>query len=128
MADYYAPPPGPPPRRPVPLVTWVIIGALAVAVAVLATLLATRDTGGSGGRVPRLGSTNVTGFDVPKKLSHTAVEQFITSRLNATNVVCNGGRDFALKADGAKFTCTAAGGKRFTITITDAESGHYVVS
>lgn len=61
------------------------------------------------------------------KLSHTAVEKYITERLGATNVSCNGGKDFPMKRDGATFTCTAAGGKTFTVTIKDKSNGAYVV-
>jgi hypothetical protein len=63
-----------------------------------------------------------------KKLSHTAVEQFIEQRLGATGVVCNGGQNFAMTSNGATFGCTAAGGRHYTVTITDKNSGRYTVS
>jgi hypothetical protein len=66
----------------------------------------------------------------PKKLSHSAVENFIqgSSKLNKpTNVSCNGGKDIDLKKNGATFTCSAAGGRTFTVTITDKNDGHYTV-
>ncbi len=62
----------------------------------------------------------------PKKLSHTAVERYITNTLSATNVKCNGGKDFTLKKAGDTFTCSAAEGKTFTVTITNKD-GHYTV-
>jgi hypothetical protein len=62
----------------------------------------------------------------PKKLSHTAVENYIHNNLNASNVRCNGGSDFTMKNKGDSFTCTAAGGKTFKVTITNTD-GHYLV-
>ena len=62
-----------------------------------------------------------------KKLSHTAVEKYITSKLNATNVNCNNGQDFEMKKNGDSFKCTAASGKTFTVTIKNKDDGHYVV-
>src|SRR5207302_4436022 len=41
-----------------------------------------------------------------KKLSHTAVENYIAKQYSASNVKCNGGKDFKLK-NGATFTCSA---------------------
>jgi hypothetical protein len=64
----------------------------------------------------------------PKKLSHTAVEQYIVDNLGATNVKCNGGSDFTMKHDNDSFTCTAAGGKTYTVTIKDKSDGNYVVN
>jgi hypothetical protein len=63
----------------------------------------------------------------PKKLSHTAVEKYITNNLNASNVQCNGGSDFTMKENGATFRCTAAGGKTFTVEIQDKNDGKYLV-
>jgi hypothetical protein len=62
-----------------------------------------------------------------KKLSHTAVEKYITNNLGATNVKCNGGNDFTMKHNGDKFTCTADGGKTFTVTIENKNDGSYLV-
>ena len=62
-----------------------------------------------------------------KKLSHTAVEKFITSRLGATNVKCNNGQDFDMKHNGDSFKCTAAGGKSYTVTIKNKDNGRYEV-
>jgi hypothetical protein len=63
----------------------------------------------------------------PKKLSHTAVERYITTHMHATNVTCNGGSDFTMKTNGASFTCSAAGGQTFKVTITDKKNGVYLV-
>jgi hypothetical protein len=64
-----------------------------------------------------------------KKLSHTAVEKFITSdpRLGGTNVKCNGGNDFTMNKNGDSFTCTADGGKSYTVTIENKDNGKYEV-
>jgi hypothetical protein len=62
-----------------------------------------------------------------KKLSHTAVENFISSKLGASSVNCNGGKDFTMKHDGDTFTCSASGGKSFTVTIENKDKGNYVV-
>jgi hypothetical protein len=63
-----------------------------------------------------------------KKLSHTAVENYIETKLGASDVVCNGGSDFTMKSNGSSFTCTAAGGKTFQVTIQDKSDGKYVVN
>ncbi|MGI8680102.1 MAG: DUF4333 domain-containing protein [Jatrophihabitans sp.] len=63
-----------------------------------------------------------------KKLSHTAVEKYITSNLKATNVKCNGGNDFEMKKNGDSFTCTSSGGGTFTVTIKNKDDGRYVVA
>jgi hypothetical protein len=63
----------------------------------------------------------------PKKLSHTAVEKYITQNLGASNVECNGGKDFTMKNNGDTFTCSADGGQTFTVTIEDKNDGHYLV-
>jgi hypothetical protein len=42
-------------------------------------------------------------------------------------VSCNGGKDFAMKNNGDSFTCTASGGKTYTVTITNKSDGHYSV-
>jgi hypothetical protein len=65
----------------------------------------------------------------PKKLSHTAVENFIRNdpHLGGSDVTCNQGKDFTLKTNGAQFTCTAAGGKTYTVTIQNKNNGTYVV-
>ncbi len=62
-----------------------------------------------------------------KKLSHTAVEDYITKNLGATNVKCNDGDDFEMKKNGSSFTCSADGGKTFTVTIKNKDDGSYVV-
>ncbi len=69
----------------------------------------------------------LTVFKTDKKLSHTAVERFITSKLGATGVQCNGGKDFTMKKNGDTFTCSAAGGKSFTVTIQNKDKGNYQV-
>ena len=63
-----------------------------------------------------------------KKLSHTAVESWIQTNLGATNVNCNGGKDFEMKNKGDTFTCTGDGGKTFTVTINNTDNGDYSVS
>ncbi|HKC28208.1 MAG TPA: hypothetical protein VKB75_09370, partial [Jatrophihabitans sp.] len=60
-------------------------------------------------------------------LSHTAVENYIASHLNASQVQCNGGNDFTMKHSGDTFTCTAAGGKSFKVTIENKKNGSYLV-
>src|SRR3954465_13641775 len=62
-----------------------------------------------------------------KKLSHTAVETYITNQLGASNVVCNGGNDFSMTSNGDSFTCTAAGGKTYQVTIVNKDPGSYLV-
>ena len=63
-----------------------------------------------------------------KKLSHTAVENYIQDTKHlGTNVKCNNGKDFTMKKNGDSFTCTADGGKSFTVTIKDKSNGSYVV-
>jgi hypothetical protein len=62
-----------------------------------------------------------------KKLSHSAVENFISKQLGASNVQCNDGKDFTMKKDGATFTCTGSGGRTFTVTIENKDNGDYVV-
>jgi hypothetical protein len=42
-------------------------------------------------------------------------------------LVCNGGVDFPMIANGASFTCIAAGGKTFTVTIESKDTGSYLV-
>ena len=56
-------------------------------------------------------------------LSHSAVETFITSQYTATNVVCNGGKNITIKK-GESFTCTADGGKSFTVVMLDAKGAY----
>ena len=56
-------------------------------------------------------------------LSHSAVETFITSQYTATNVVCNGGKNITIKK-GTSFTCTADGGKSFTVVMLDAKGAY----
>ena len=66
----------------------------------------------------------------PTKLSHHAVEQFIehSPPLSAPRgVICNQGRDFLLTVPGASFTCSAPGGRVFTVTITDPDRATYIV-
>lgn len=71
----------------------------------------------------------VSGHPVPVRhyLSHTAVESYITSQLAVGRVACNGGRDLPLVHDGDKFRCRSAG-RSFTVTITNARTGDYLVS
>ena len=66
------------------------------------------------------------GFVVTTKLSHTAVENYIAMQLGADDVVCNGGRDITI-SQGRTFTCTAAGGAAYTVTITRSDGAHYTV-
>jgi hypothetical protein len=61
----------------------------------------------------------------PKKLSHSAVEKYIAQQYSATNVSCNGGKNFTLKT-GKTFGCSAAGGKSFNVTIKST-GGDYEV-
>jgi hypothetical protein len=61
------------------------------------------------------------------RLSHTAVQNYIEQHLGATGVVCNGGKDFTMKSNGQTFTCTAAGGKTYTVTIENKDNGTYQV-
>ena len=63
----------------------------------------------------------------PKKLSHTAVENYIEHTLGASNVVCNGGSNFTMKHDNDSFSCSAANGQKFTVTIQNKDNGTYVV-
>jgi hypothetical protein len=62
-----------------------------------------------------------------KKLSHTAVQNYIEKTLGASNVQCNGGKDFTMKNNGDSFTCTAAGGKTYKVTIENKDDGKYLV-
>jgi hypothetical protein len=62
-----------------------------------------------------------------KKLSHTAVETYITNQLGASDVQCNGGKDYTMKHNGDSFTCSAAGGKSFKVTIANKKDGSYLV-
>jgi hypothetical protein len=69
-------------------------------------------------------------FGGDKKLSHTAVEKFISGNKelgSPSGVTCNGGSDFTMKKNGDTFTCTASGGKTFTVTIKDKGDGKYTV-
>jgi hypothetical protein len=52
-------------------------------------------------------------------------EIFMTRHFDA--LVCNGGVDFPMIANGASFTCIAAGGKTFTVTIDSKDTGSYLV-
>ena len=60
-----------------------------------------------------------------KVLDHTAVENTVKQG-GYTNVKCNDGKDPKVKK-GATFTCTADGGKKVTVTITDSK-GNYTWS
>ncbi len=62
-----------------------------------------------------------------KRLSHSAVEKYITSQFNASDVTCNGGSDFEMKKDGATFTCAANGNQTYTVTINNKDNGAYTV-
>jgi hypothetical protein len=64
------------------------------------------------------------GFAVTKKLSHTAVENYIEQNLGSSNVVCNGGQNIAIEK-GKTFTCTGSDGARFSVTITQTDGAHY---
>jgi len=64
------------------------------------------------------------GFAVTKKLSHTAVENYIEQNLGSSNVVCNGGQDIGIEK-GKTFTCTGSDGARFSVTITQTDGAHY---
>ncbi|MDT4947911.1 MAG: hypothetical protein QOJ37_506, partial [Pseudonocardiales bacterium] len=68
-------------------------------------------------------------FNQNKKLSHTAVESYIKSQNpGASNVTCNGGKDFEMKKNGDAFTCTSSGSpSSFTVTIKNKDTGNYVV-
>jgi hypothetical protein len=99
-------------------------------VAVLATLLATRsdDSGGHGNVLAPTAALSSPGpRSTAKNLSHTAVEIYIANDLGASNVQCNHGEDFPMKHNGDSFTCTAAGGKSFKVTIESTEDGSYLV-
>jgi hypothetical protein len=76
----------------------------------LIVILTTRDSGGSA-----------------RVLSHTAVERYIESNLGAHRVICNGGADVEMTADGQTFTCTAAGSQTFRVTIANKDTGSYLV-
>ena len=52
---------------------------------------------------------------------------YIEQSLGATSVTCNNGKDFTMKKNNATFTCTAAGGKKYTVTIKDKSNGNYLV-
>ena len=65
-----------------------------------------------------------------KKLSHTAVENFITNSAQLgkpTSVTCNGGKDMTMTRNGQSFSCSAGGGKSYTVTIKDKKTGAYQV-
>jgi len=65
---------------------------------------------------------------VPKKLSHSAVEQTIKDGSQPyggySNVICNDGKNITLKA-GTTFSCVADGNINITVTI-NTSSGDYV--
>ena len=62
----------------------------------------------------------------PTNLKHSAVEAYIAKQFNASSVDCNNGKDFKIEK-GKSFTCTASGGKTFTVTLLD-DNGKYQVS
>ena len=62
-----------------------------------------------------------------KDLSHTAVEKAIAKQYKTSGVTCNGGKNFTLDKKGDTFGCTDSDGKKFTVTITDADNGTYKV-
>lgn len=63
-----------------------------------------------------------------KKLSHTAVEQYIERQFSVAGVDCNFGEDFTMERDGETFTCSSDDFTRdFTVTVTNKETGAYVV-
>jgi hypothetical protein len=62
----------------------------------------------------------------PTNLKHTAVEAYIAKQFGASSVDCNGGKDFKIEK-GKTFTCTASGGKSYTVTLLD-DDGKYQVS
>jgi hypothetical protein len=64
------------------------------------------------------------GFAVTKKLSHTAVENYIEQNLGSSNVVCNGGQNIDIKK-GKTFVCAGSDGARFSVTITKTDGAHY---
>jgi len=105
-------PPAPPAKRSKKGL-WVSLAALVVIVGALAL-------------VSVLASVPSSWY--PRELSHTAVEKYIEGHVNnAKDVSCNGGKNFKLKDDGDTFSCTAAGGQTFTVTIKDAGNAKYVV-
>ena len=61
----------------------------------------------------------------PKKLSHSAVEQYIATNFSATGVKCNGGKDYKIKA-GDTFTCSADQNASFTVRLTNKDGGYQV--
>lgn len=63
----------------------------------------------------------------PRDLSHLAVEDYITHKLDVTGVVCNDGRNFPMVANGTSFTCTDDGGHTYTVTIKNKLTGDYEV-
>ena len=62
---------------------------------------------------------------VKKDLKHTAVEGYITQQFAVTGVNCNNGSNIEVKK-GKTFTCTASGGKSFTVTMTNDDGGYQV--
>jgi hypothetical protein len=58
-------------------------------------------------------------------LRHTAVEQWIETNKGASDVVCNGGNNIKVE-NGKRFTCTAAGGQTYVVTMT-SDDGDYTV-
>jgi hypothetical protein len=88
---------------------WSALGALALAAIAVVVLF---------------GSPGVL---VTTKLSHTAVESYIEQNLGAAGVVCNDGHDIPIR-QGETFSCTAAGGAAFTVTITRRDGAHYTVT
>jgi hypothetical protein len=63
------------------------------------------------------------GFFVTKKLSHSAVEQYIERQAGVSNVTCNNGNNITIKKGGT-FTCVAGDGSRYTVTMTDDKGGY----
>jgi hypothetical protein len=94
----------------------VTLAIVAVAIIVIAGVLV---VGSIAAKVPSSWYT--------KKLSHTAVENYIANKLHASGVQCNGGKDFEMKHDGDTFTCTAQDGKTFTVTVENKDNGDYLV-
>jgi hypothetical protein len=60
---------------------------------------------------------------VSKKLSHSAVEQYIERQQGVSNVTCNDGNNIPIKK-GRTFTCVAGDGARYTVTMTDDKGGY----
>jgi hypothetical protein len=101
----YAPTAEPPRKSHKGLIAAIVVAALVIAAAILVTGLWT------------------PGYFVTKKLSHSAVEQYIERQAGVSNVTCNNGNNITIKKGGS-FTCVAGDGSRYTVTMTDDKGGY----